>query len=115
MTLPGSRTTDGRGRLYDSVVDTIGNTPCIRVNRIAPKHVRLYVKAEYFNPASSVKDRLAIGIIEEAERRGDLKPGQTVGRRRAAIPGSGWRWFVPPRGTRWWSRWPTPFPSSAAA
>src|SRR5450755_3528973 len=78
MTSQASRTTDGRGRLYDSVVDTIGNTPCIRVNRIAPKHVRLYVKAEFFNPAGSVKDRLAISIIEEAERRGDLKPGQTV-------------------------------------
>jgi cysteine synthase A len=78
MTLHGSRTTDGRGRLYDSVVDTIGNTPCIRVKRIAPKHVRLYVKAEFFNPAASVKDRLAISIIEEAERGGALKPGQTV-------------------------------------
>jgi len=78
MNSPSSRTTDGRGRLYDSVVDTIGNTPCIRVNRIAPKHVRMYVKAEFFNPAASVKDRLAISIIEEAERRGDLKPGQTV-------------------------------------
>ncbi|MFI5328837.1 MAG: PLP-dependent cysteine synthase family protein, partial [Candidatus Rokuibacteriota bacterium] len=78
MTSQASRTTDGRGRLYDSVVDTIGNTPCIRVNRVAPKHVRLYVKAEFFNPAASVKDRLAISIIEEAERRGDLKPGQTV-------------------------------------
>src|ERR1700739_1938476 len=73
-----SRTARGQGRLYDSVVDTIGNTPCIRLNRIAPKHVRLYVKAEFFNPAASVKDRLAISIIEEAERRGDLKPGQTV-------------------------------------
>ena len=78
MTLPTSRKTDGRGRLYDSVVDTIGNTPCIRLNSIAPKHVRMYVKAEFFNPASSIKDRLAISIIEEAERRGDLKPGQTV-------------------------------------
>ena len=78
MTSQTSRTTDGRGRLYDSVVDTIGNTPCIRLNRVAPKHVRLYVKAEFFNPAGSVKDRLAISIIEEAERRGDLKPGQTV-------------------------------------
>src|SRR5690606_4624450 len=73
-----TRTTEGRGRLYDSVVDTIGNTPCIRVNRLAPQGVRLYVKAEFFNPASSVKDRLAVSIIEEAERRGDLKPGQTV-------------------------------------
>ena len=78
MNQPASRTTEGRGRLYDSVVDTIGNTPCIRLNRIAPAHVRVYVKAEFFNPASSVKDRLAISIIEEAERRGELKPGQTV-------------------------------------
>jgi cysteine synthase A len=73
-----SRTTNGRGRRFESIVDTIGDTPCIRVNNLAPAHVRLYVKAEFFNPASSVKDRLAISIIEEAERRGDLKPGQTV-------------------------------------
>src|SRR5829696_8737431 len=73
-----SRTTRGRGRLYESVVDTIGDTPCIRINTLAPEHVRMYVKAEFFNPAGSVKDRLAISIIEEAERRGDLKPGQTV-------------------------------------
>ena len=73
-----SRTTSGQGRLYDSVVDTIGNTPCIRVNRLAPEGVTIYVKSEFFNPAASVKDRLAISIIEEAERRGDLKPGQTV-------------------------------------
>jgi len=73
-----SRTTNGRGQLYESIVETIGNTPCVRVTRLAPDHVRLYVKAEFFNPAASVKDRLAISIIEEAERRGDLKPGQTV-------------------------------------
>ncbi len=73
-----ARTTDGQGRLYDSIVDTIGNTPCIRVNSLAPEHVRLYVKAEFFNPAASVKDRLAVSIIEEAERSGALKPGQTV-------------------------------------
>ena len=78
MTMPTSRQTEGRGRLYDSVLDTIGNTPCIRLNNIAPKHVRIYVKAEFFNPASSVKDRLAVSIIEEAERSGALKPGQTV-------------------------------------
>ena len=78
MTTNASRTTSGRGRLFDSVVDTIGDTPCIRVNNLAPDHVRLYVKAEFFNPAASVKDRLAISIIEEAERRGDLKPGQTI-------------------------------------
>ncbi|HEU5081104.1 MAG TPA: cysteine synthase A [Opitutaceae bacterium] len=78
MNTEKSRTTRGRGRLFESVVDTIGDTPAIRINHLAPKHVRLYVKAEYFNPASSVKDRLAISIIEEAERRGELKPGQTV-------------------------------------
>jgi cysteine synthase A len=74
----GSRTTGGNGRVFDSVLDTIGNTPCIRINRLAPEHVNLYVKAEFFNPAGSVKDRLAVSIIEEAERRGELKPGMTV-------------------------------------
>ena len=72
------RTTHGRGRLFDNVLDTIGDTPCIRVNNLGPKNVRLYVKAEAFNPASSVKDRLAVNIIEAAERNGTLKPGQTV-------------------------------------
>jgi cysteine synthase A len=72
------RTTHGRGRLFDSVLDTVGDTPCIRVNNLAPKGVRMYVKAEAFNPAGSVKDRLALNIIEAAERNGTLKPGQTV-------------------------------------
>jgi len=72
------RTTAGQGRRCDSVLDTIGNTPCIRVNTLAPDHVQLFVKAEAFNPAASVKDRLAVSIIEEAERSGALKPGQTV-------------------------------------
>jgi len=72
------RTTKGRGRLYDSVLDTIGDTPAIRINNLAPPHVRLYVKAEFFNPGASVKDRLAVNIIEAAERNGSLKPGQTV-------------------------------------
>jgi cysteine synthase A len=72
------RTTHGRGRLFDSVLDTIGDTPCIRVNNLGPKGVTIYVKAEAFNPASSVKDRLAVNIIEAAERAGTLRPGQTV-------------------------------------
>jgi cysteine synthase A len=72
------RTTNGRGRLYDSVLDTIGDTPAIRVNTLAPEGVRLYVKAEFFNPAASVKDRLAVNIIEQAERDGTLRPGQTI-------------------------------------
>ncbi len=74
----GTRTTQGRGQLYDSVLETVGNTPCIRINRIAPEGVTVYVKSEAFNPAGSVKDRLALGIIEAAERDGSLKPGQTV-------------------------------------
>jgi cysteine synthase A len=73
-----SRTTEGRGRLYDSVVDTIGDTPCIRLRSLAPAGVEVYVKAEFFNPAASVKDRLAVSMIEEAERSGALAPGQTV-------------------------------------
>ena len=72
------RTTKGRGRLYDSVLETVGDTPVIRINHLAPEGVRLYVKAEFFNPAASVKDRLALNIIEAAERSGALKPGQTV-------------------------------------
>jgi cysteine synthase A len=73
-----SRTTSGRGQVYDSILDTIGNTPSIRINNLAPEGVNLYVKFEAFNPAGSVKDRLAISIIEEAEKSGALKPGQTV-------------------------------------
>ena len=64
--------------IYDSILDTIGNTPIIRLHRLAPKHVELYVKVEAFNPAGSVKDRLALAIILDAEQRGALKPGQTV-------------------------------------
>ncbi|MBN2907547.1 MAG: cysteine synthase A [Rhodobacteraceae bacterium] len=79
MTNTGSiRTTHGRGRLFDSVLDTIGDTPAIRINNLGPDHVTLYVKAEAFNPGASVKDRLAVNIIEQAERDGTLKPGQTV-------------------------------------
>lgn len=72
------RTTAGRGRLYDSILDTVGDTPCVRVRKLAPEGVRVYVKAEFFNPAASVKDRLALNVIEAAERDGRLKPGQTV-------------------------------------
>jgi cysteine synthase A len=64
--------------IYDNILGTIGKTPIVRIQRLAPKHVTMYVKCEFFNPLSSVKDRLAIAIIEDAERRGTLKPGQTV-------------------------------------
>jgi cysteine synthase A len=64
--------------IYDSILGTIGRTPIVRLQRLAPKNVTMYVKCEFFNPASSVKDRLAIAIIEDAEKSGKLKPGQTV-------------------------------------
>ena len=64
--------------IYDSILGTIGKTPVVRIQRLAPQHVTMYVKCEFFNPLASVKDRLAIGIIEDAERSGALKPGQTV-------------------------------------
>ena len=64
--------------IYNNILQTIGNTPVIRINQLAPAGVEMYVKVEAFNPMSSVKDRLAIGIIEDAERRGVLQPGQTV-------------------------------------
>jgi cysteine synthase A len=64
--------------IYNNILETIGNTPVVRINRLAPKGIDMYVKVEAFNPMSSVKDRLAIGVIEDAERKGLLKPGQTV-------------------------------------
>ena len=64
--------------IYNNILETIGNTPVVRLNRMGPDHVDLYVKVESFNPMASVKDRLAFAIITDAEQRGDLKPGQTV-------------------------------------
>jgi len=64
--------------LYDDISQTIGRTPVVRINRLAPAHVKMFVKLEAANPGGSVKDRLALGILQDAERRGTLKPGQTV-------------------------------------
>ena len=64
--------------IYNNILETIGNTPVIRLNHMAPDHVDMYVKVESFNPMASVKDRLAHAIIMDAEQRGTLKPGQTV-------------------------------------
>jgi len=64
--------------IHDSILDTIGNTPVVKLNRIAPPHVSLYAKVEAFNPGGSVKDRLALAIILDAEQRGLLKPGDTI-------------------------------------
>jgi cysteine synthase A len=64
--------------IFEDILQTIGRTPAIRIQRLAPDHVQFYVKAEAFNPMGSVKDRLALGVIEDAEKRGELRPGQTV-------------------------------------
>ncbi|MGB0495625.1 MAG: pyridoxal-phosphate dependent enzyme [Kangiellaceae bacterium] len=63
---------------YNNILETIGNTPIVKINKLAPKGVNIYAKVESFNPMGSVKDRLAIGVIEDAERKGELKPGQTI-------------------------------------
>ncbi len=64
--------------IHDSILGTIGSTPIVRINTLAPSHTTMYVKCEAFNPMSSVKDRLAFAIITDAEQRGTLRPGQTV-------------------------------------
>jgi len=76
----GIEAKDGRVRMarFQSILETVGHTPVVRINRLAPDGVNLYVKIEAFNPLGSVKDRLALGVIEAAERSGELKPGQTV-------------------------------------
>lgn len=66
------------GRRYANILETVGHTPVVRINKLAPPDVNLFVKIEAFNPLGSVKDRLALGVIEDAERSGRLKPGQTV-------------------------------------
>src|ERR1700752_4204435 len=66
------------GRRYANILETVGNTPVVRINRLGPEGINLFVKVEAFNPLGSVKDRLALGVIEDAEKTGKLKPGQTV-------------------------------------
>ena len=66
------------GKIYNSILETIGNTPVVRINNLGPGHVNLFAKVESFNPMGSVKDRLALGVVEAAENSGELKPGQTI-------------------------------------
>jgi cysteine synthase len=66
------------GRKFANMLETVGNTPVVRIGKLSPPDVNFFVKVEAFNPLGSVKDRLALGVIEDAERRGALKPGQTV-------------------------------------
>src|SRR5687768_2537952 len=63
---------------FSNILETVGRTPVVRINKLAPEGIDLYVKIEAFNPLGSVKDRLALGVIEAAEKSGELKPGQTV-------------------------------------
>src|SRR6266702_5265623 len=65
-------------RKFKNILETIGNTPVVKIGKLAPEGINLFVKIEAFNPLGSVKDRLALGVIEDAERTGKLKPGQTV-------------------------------------
>jgi len=65
-------------KIYNNILETVGNTPVVKLNKLAPDNVNVYVKVESFNPMGSVKDRLAVGVIEAAEKSGELKPGQTV-------------------------------------
>src|ERR1700693_4791492 len=76
---PAAPTRDALARnRFDSILETIGRTPVVRIRKLAPTHVALYVKIEAFNPMGSIKDRLALGVIEDAERTGRLRRGQTV-------------------------------------
>jgi cysteine synthase A len=88
------------GQKYQNILETIGNTPVVRINRLAPSGVNLFVKIEAFNPFGSVKDRLALGVIEAAEKSGELKPGQTVIEATSGNTGLVLPWFARPRGTR---------------
>ena len=63
------------GHRYANILETVGNTPVVKINRLAPADINLFVKVEAFNPLGSVKDRLALGVIEDAEKKGTLKPG----------------------------------------
>ena len=86
---------------FANILETVGNTPVVKVGKLAPAGIDLFVKIEAFNPLGSVKDRLALGVIEDAERRGCSSPGRPWSRRRAATPASGWPWCARRRGIRW--------------
>ncbi|MEI9805404.1 MAG: pyridoxal-phosphate dependent enzyme [Pseudolabrys sp.] len=100
---------------FDSILGTIGNTPVVRINKLGPKGINLYVKVEAFNPLGSVKDRLALGVIEAAEKSGELKPGQTVIEATSGNTASGLPWSARRRAIRWSSPWRKASRSSAAS
>ena len=85
---------------YDNILDTIGNTPLVRLAKLAPPGVRVFAKLESFNPLGSVKDRMARAVIEDAERSGALQPGQTVIEATSGNTGIGLGWSVRRRAIR---------------
>ena len=88
---------------HESILDTVGRTPVVRIRNLAPEHVRLWVKLESANPMGSVKDRLALGLIEHAERTGQLQPGQTVVEATSGNTGIGLAMVCAARRViRWW-------------
>ena len=91
--------------IYDSILDTIGNTPVVKLNHITPKHVDIYVKVESFNPMASVKDRLALAIIIDAENKGLLKPGQTVVEATSGNTGIALAMVCAAKGSHLWQQW----------
>jgi cysteine synthase A len=85
---------------FQNILETIGNTPVVKLNKLAPPGVNVYVKVESFNPMGSVKDRMARAVIEDAERSGALKPGQTVSEATSGNTGIGLA-MVCAQNTRW--------------
>ena len=100
--------------IYDNILETIGNTPVVRLNRMAPDHVEMYVKVESFNPMASVKDRLAFAIINDAEKKGALAPGQTVVEATSGNTGIALAMVCAAKGHPFVATWPIRFQSSAA-
>ena len=100
MTLLDYRLTETNTIPLDGLASHVGNTPLLPLRRVIqnlPHQIQIFAKAEWFNPGGSVKDRLAIGIIEDAEQRGVLAPGQTVVEATSGNTGSRSRWCAPPR------------------
>ena len=100
--------------LYESILGTVGNTPIVRINKLAPDHINLYAKVEAFNPMGSVKDRLALGVIEHAERTGELKPGQTIVEATSGNTGIGLAMVCAQKAIRWSLQWQRPLALSDA-
>ena len=82
-----------------NILETIGNTPHIRINRLFGPTAEVWIKSERANPGGSIKDRIALSMVEEAERSGELKPGGTSSSRPRATPASAWRWWRRSRAT----------------